>query len=163
MDQRWYVVQTKPREELRGLRELSRQGITSICPLTREYRWRRRQYETVPLFPGYIFTRFVFPDQYYTIKWTRGIRKLVQLGDHPSYLDDDFIEGLRLSMDSDGIIDLSPTLHKGDKVRFHSGPLEGLVGTVLRLETAQDRVLVLMEHLAYQARLKVDTHHLEAI
>jgi transcriptional antiterminator RfaH len=157
-DLKWYVIQTKARDEVRCVMELSRKGIESLCPMAREYRWRRRIYEAVPLFPGYVFALFNYTDSYYQVKWTPGIKKLVQFGEAPTCLEDSIVDEMKSSMDDRGIIDLAPDVHEGDKIRFRFGPLKGLMGTVLRCHSAQERVVVLMDHLSYQAKLKVDRH-----
>ena len=56
-----------------------------------------------------------------------------------------------------------PDVHEGDEVRFRFGPLKGLVGTVLRSDSAQERVVVLMDHLSYQAKLQVDRYQVQTI
>lgn len=159
----WYVIQTKPRDEARCTEELTRKGIETFCPMGREYRWRRRRYETVPLFPGYVFALFEYPGSYYQVKWTPGVSRLVQFGDAPTCLEDSIVEGLRSAMDEKGVIDLTPPVREGDKVMFRFGPLKGLVGTVLRCRSAQERVVVLMDHLASQMRLQVDRYQVSAI
>ncbi len=159
----WYVVKTKPREESICIEEFTRKGIPVFCPMTKEYRLRRRRTETVPLFPGYIFSRFTYPDPYYDIKWTRGVSKLVKFGvDDPPSVSESVIEFFRSQMNSEGIIDWTSELKPGDSVRFRTGPFKDLMGTILRSDTVQERIVVLME-LLYQAKVEVDSYQVEAI
>jgi len=160
---RWYVVKTKLREESICIEEFTRKGIPVFCPMTKEYRLRRRRTETVPLFPGYVFCRFTYPDNYYDIKWTRGVSKLVKFGvDDPPSVSEPVIEFLRGQMNSDGIIDRTSELKPGDPVRFRTGPFKDLMGTILSCDTVQERIVVLME-LLYQAKVEVDSYQVEAI
>ena len=160
---RWYVVKTKPREESLCVEQLTQKEIPVFCPMIKEYRWRRRQTETVPLFPGYIFSRFVYPDQYYDVKWARGVNQLVRFGeDTPPAVDDSVIEFFRARINSQGIIDRTPEFNPGDPVRFRTGPLKDLMGTILKTDKAQERVTVLME-LLYQAKIEVDSCLVEPI
>ena len=160
---RWYVVRTKPREEVICVEHLTLRGVPVLCPMTREYRWRRRRTETVPLFPGYAFAHFTYPDQYYDVKWARGVNQLVQFGEaKPPIVDDSIIEFLRSRMDSKGAIDRTHELKSGDPVRFRTGPLKDLMGTILSTDSANERVTVLME-LLYQATMEVDSCLVEAI
>lgn len=161
--QRWYVIKTKPREEELCLEQLSSKGMTVFCPMTKEFRWRRRQTEIVPLFPGYIFCRFTYPDHYYDVKWERGVSKLVRFGENdPPYVSDAAVEMIRSIMDEDGTIDQTSEFKPGDSVRFRTGPFKDLVGTILRADTAQERIVVLME-LLYQAKVEVESYHVEAV
>jgi transcriptional antiterminator RfaH len=162
-ESRWYVVRTKPKEENTCVEHLILRGISVFCPMAREYIWRRRQTEIVPLFPGYAFARFVFPDQYYDVKWARGVNRLLQFGEgQPPVVDDSVIEFFRCRMDTEGVIDTTPELKPGDPVKFRTGPLKDLMGTVLSMDKAQERVIVLME-LLYQATMEVDRCLVEAI
>lgn len=160
---RWYVAKTKPREEKIGLMEMDRKGIKTLCPMTREFRFRHRQNEIVPLFPGYLFVRFVFPDQYDAVRWTRGISHLVRFGDgFPPALDENVVMFFVERMDEEGIIDTSPDLMPGQNVHFLSEPLRGLVGTVLRCDTGHNRIQVLMD-LLYQATVEVDIYQVQPL
>ena len=105
---RWYVIQTKPRDETRCVLELSRKGIETLCPMMRDYRWRRKRYESVPLFPGYVFARFVYPESFYKVIWTPGVSRLVQFGETPSHLSDSVVSLMKNAMDSEGLVDQDP-------------------------------------------------------
>lgn len=158
---RWYAVRTKSKKESVCVEHLTLIGIPVFCPMTKEFRLRRRQIEVVPLFPGYAFARFVFPDQYYDVKWARGVNRIVQFGEcEPPCVDDSVIDFFRASMDSEGVIDQAPELKPGDPVRFRTGPFKNLMGMILSTETAENRIVVLMD-LLYQARIEVDSYQVE--
>jgi len=160
---KWYVAKTKPREEKISLLELDRNGIETLCPMTREFRLRRRRSEVVPLFPGYLFVRFVFPDQYDVVRWSRGISHLVRFGDSsPPSVDESVLRFFMEKMDEEGVIETSPDLMPGQSVRFLSEPLNGLVGTILRCDTGHGRVQVLMD-LLYQATVEVNVYQVQPL
>lgn len=159
----WYVVKTKPREEQICIREMERQGIESLCPMTREFRFRRRRQEIVPLFPGYIFVRFAFPDEFNSVRWLRGVNNLVRFGNSdPPAVDSNEVALFIESMDENGVIDTSSELVEGQKVRFLSEPMKGMVGTILRCGSAQSRIRVLMD-LLYQATVEVESYQVQSI
>lgn len=159
----WFVVKTKVREEKRAQSELSKAGVVVMCPMVREYRLRRRRLEEVPLFPGYIFARFVYPDEYYTVKWARGVQDLVRFGEGPPVsMNEETVLFFTNRMDDRGLIDLNPGFKPGDPVRFRTEPFKGLVGTILRTDDTKGRILVLME-LLYQARIEVEAYQIQAI
>lgn len=159
----WYVLKTKPREEKVCLREMERREIEALCPMTREFRFRRRRQEVVPLFPGYVFARFAFPDDYHCVRWAKGVSNLVRFGENdPPVLDNDVVKFLLERMDGDGVIDTLPELNEGQKVQFLSEPLRGMVGTILNCDSGQGRVRVLMD-LLYQATVEVESYQVQAL
>ena len=161
--QRWYVLKAKPREELLCLREIKQRGFEILCPMTREFRFRRRRQETVPLFPGYVFARFSYPEDFHQVRWTRGVSNLVRFGENdPPPLEETVVRLFMERMDENGVIDTSPGLYEGQKVRFLSEPLRGMVGTILKCESAQGRVRVLMD-LLYQATVEVECHQVQGL
>ena len=160
---RWYVIRSKPRHESVCLEELAKAGVEGLCPLRMEYRFRRRREEAVPLFPGYVFCKIEFPEGYHTVRWLRGVLHMVQFGDAPPPpLDDDIMDFFIQNMNEAGVVKTGPDLEAGDRVEFLTEPLRGLVGTVLRLDSAEERVHVLMD-LLYQATIEVETYQVQAI
>ena len=159
----WYVVRSKPRQESVCLEEMEKAGIEGFCPLRMEYRFRRRRKEAVPLFPGYVFCKIALPEGYHKVRWLRGVLHLVQFGEAPPpALDDEIMEFFIQNMNEEGVVETGSDLVMGDRVEFLSEPLRGLVGTVLRLDSAEKRVHVLMD-LLYQATVEVETDQVQAI
>jgi len=162
-ERRWYVLKSKPREEQLCQREIERRGIETLCPMTREFRYRRRRQETVPLFPGYVFVRFAFPKDYDQVRWAKGVNNLVRFGiNDPPAIEESIIRFFFERMDDEGIIDITPDLEPGQKVRFLSEPLRDMVGTITRCETAKGRVQVLMD-LLYQATVEVENFQVQPL
>ena len=162
-ERRWYVLKSKPREEQLCQREIERRGIETLCPMTREFRYRRRRQEVVPLFPGYVFVRFAFPEDYDHVRWAKGVNNLVRFGiNDPPALEESTIRFFLERMDEEGIIDITPDLEPGQKVRFLSEPLRDMVGTITRCETAKGRVQVLMD-LLYQATVEVENYQVQPL
>ena len=160
---RWYVVQSKPRQETVCLEEMAKAGVEGLCPLRMEYRFRRRRKEAVPLFPGYVFCKIRLPEGYHKVRWLRGVMNMVQFGESaPPALDDEVMEFFIQNMNEEGVVETGPDLVMGGKVEFLTEPLRGLVGTVLRLDSAESRVHVLMD-LLYQATVEVETDQVQAI
>jgi transcriptional antiterminator RfaH len=157
------VIRSKPRQENVCLEELAKAGVEGLCPLRMEYRFRRRRKEAVPLFPGYVFCRIGFPEGYHQVRWLRGVLHLVQFGEAaPPALDDEIMEFFIQNMNGEGVLETGPDLVAGGRVEFLIEPLRGLVGTVLRLDSAEKRVHVLMD-LLYQATVEVETDQVQAV
>jgi len=159
----WYVIRSKPRHEATCLDELAKAGFEALCPMGMDYRWRRRRHETVPLFPGYVFSRFRFPEDYHKVRWLRGVLHLVQFGEAPPVAVDDSVMRFFLeNMNESGVIETGPDYVPGDKVKFLTESMRGLVGTVMRIDSAEKRVHVLMD-LLYQATIEVESYQVQAI
>lgn len=162
-EKRWYVIRSKARQENICLDELAKAGIEGLCPLRMEYRSRRRKQETVPLFPGYVFCRIRFPDQYHDVRWLRGVLHLVQFGEAPPpALDNEVMNYFIRHMNENGVMETEPAVQPGDKVEFLTESMRGLAGTVLRIDSAQKRVHVLMD-LLYQATIEVENYQVQAV
>jgi transcriptional antiterminator RfaH len=159
---RWYVIYTKPHSENRVWNELQKKGISVFLPKTKEVRFRKHGLEEhiVPLFPNYLFARFVIPEDYYRVKWARGLKRIVGSGDTPIPLDDSIVAFLRQQADQNGLIIAKPGLIVGDKVRVDQGPLKGLRGVVHGQMDSKGRVRVLMDILHSQAKVELPHSHL---
>jgi len=160
---RWYVVRTKPRQEAVSLAEMGRAGIEALCPMAMDYRWRRRRQEAIPLFPGYVFAYLRYPDDYHSVRWLRGVLHFVQFGEAaPPAVDGSVMRFFLENMDESGVVEIRSEFVEGDRVEFLTEPLRGLVGTVLRIDSAEKRVHVLMD-LLYQATIEVESYQVQVI
>ncbi len=160
---RWYVLKTKPRAEGQCLAELDRKAIESLCPMVMEYRLRRRRLEKTPMFPGYVFARFAWPEEHHEVRWLKGVNDLVRFGmAGPPSLPEELVELFSSKMDEEGIFEIKQEFTPGDPVKFIFGPFQGLFGKILRADAAKGRVTVLME-LLYQATIQAATFQVKAI
>ncbi len=153
----WYVIYTKPRSEDMAREQLEKKEIPVFLPRIREVKFRRRrlQERVQPLFPSYLFARFAIPDEYYNVKWARGVRRIVGSGTMPLPLDDSIVVFLIEQADEKGLIEPQPSLKDGDRVRVKEGPLAGLWGVVQGSVDARGRVKILMDILHAGARIKL--------
>jgi transcriptional antiterminator RfaH len=147
---RWYVLYTKPRSEDLAQDQLEEKDISVFLPKIRELR------ESIqPMFRNYIFARFSIPEEYYDVKWARGVKRIVGSGDTPIPLDDSIVIFLKEQVNEDGLVQQQPSLKDGDKVRVKQGPLEGLWGIVHGGIDSKHRVKVLMDILHSGAKVEL--------
>ena len=154
----WVAVQTHSRKEQVAIDNLSRQSFQAYCPFILRTRRRGRQVSTTlaPLFPSYVFVAVDFETQ----RWrpllsTVGVRTVVRMGNRPGIVPTLFIDALR-SREIDGSLGVDQErLRCGQKVRMQSGALQGLIGTIVEMD-ARARIVVLMDLLNQQVRVKVD-------
>lgn len=94
---RWYLIQTRPRQEKRAEEHLRRQRFECYRPLKAAAKPSliRVQSEEA-LFPGYLFIRMdQVHDNWYPIRSTRGVSRIVTFGGHPVPIHDQLIEQIR--------------------------------------------------------------------
>lgn len=163
LTKRWYVIYTKPHNEDLAREQLENKNIFVFLPKIREVRFRNDKLREAvqPLFPSYIFAQFTIPDEYYDVKWARGVKRIVGSGDLPTPLDDSIVVFLRDQADHEGLIQPQPRIRQGDKVRVKQGPLEGLWGTVQGEIDGKGRVKVLMDILHAGAKIELPFNYVE--
>ena len=161
----WYVVYTKPHSEEVAQEQLNKKDIFVFLPKIREVRFRnqRLQERIQPLFPNYIFARFTIPDEYYNVKWAKGVRRIVGSGEMPIPLDDSIVVFLREQANEEGIIQPETNLKDGDRVKVRQGPLAGLWGIVHGGVNARGRVKILMDILHAGAKIELPCSSVEKL
>src|SRR5215470_17394840 len=88
---RWYVVQTKPRQDGRAESNLQHWRVQTFAPKIRELRRSpsgASSYRLAPLFPNYLFARFDAEALAAKIRLTRGIQRIVGFGECATPVDD---------------------------------------------------------------------------
>lgn len=124
---RWYLIHCKAREESRALEHLERQGFECYRPLRVVEKWRlgRKQRVTESLFPRYLFICLDdVNDNWYPIRSTRGVDKIVRFNDRAVPVADDLIAGIRARL-ADGTFE-KPYLKAGERVQIMKGPFSHL-------------------------------------
>lgn len=159
---RWYLVQTKPRQESVALLNLERQGYRAYLPRTRLNKRRRGKWQSVvePLFPGYLFV-YVEPGRssLAPVRSTIGARGLVYFGDLPASLDEATVEQIRRHevAQVDGRGGDLPVIRPGQVVTIIDGPFSGLNG-VFQMAKSSDRVMLLIEVLGAPQSVALSAH-----
>jgi transcriptional antiterminator RfaH len=154
----WYVIHTKPRQELRAQQNLSNQGYEAYLPLMSRQKLRRGLIEIAkePLFPRYLFIRL---DATHTgkswgpIRSTLGVSTLVSFGGVPAKAPDSFIEALKRQADAVSTVTKS-IYQAGDKILITSGPFAGIEG-VFQMDDGESRAMLLIEMLSKSTQINV--------
>lgn len=160
MARAWYLVQSKPRNELRALENLVRQGYETYLPLMEVERLQRGKLlkKMEPLFPRYLFLHLEEGnDNWGPIRSTMGVAGLVRFGQAYAVVSDEVLEAVR-----ERTQDVKKALFaSGDSIRVVSGPLLGLEG-VFEITDGEQRSFVLLEFMQKQQRVSVSTADLRA-
>jgi transcription antitermination factor NusG len=159
----WYAVYTMSRHEKRVAAHCERIAIEHFLPL---YTWRRswKNRTTVdlqmPLFPNYIFVQ-LSPDDHGPLMRLPGVLSTVGNAAGPVAIQDSEMEMLRRIMDGKAI-EPHAYITAGDKVRVKEGPLEGIVGVVLRKANGL-RFIVTLDLIGKSVALDIESSALELI
>jgi transcriptional antiterminator RfaH len=156
----WYCIYTKPKmEDYVSTRLMNVPDVEVINPKIRTRRFLRGKLKNVTeeLFPCYIFSRFKPLHHHHLIKYTRGVKQI--LGDssgRPYIVGQDIIDNIQDRI-RDGFIDIQPAvLNEGDNVVIQEGPFRGFTGIFQKELKASERVMILLNTLAYQANIEIE-------
>jgi transcription antitermination factor NusG len=153
---RWYAVRVKSNRERVTTQALRGKGLEVFLPVYHNAKGRSRPCQAieVPVFAGYVFSRFD-PHNRLPILTTPGVVHIVGIGNVPEPVDPDEMEAVFEIAKSGLKVSPHPYLAAGQKVRLESGPLRGAIGTVLQ-EKDGDRLIVSVSLLQRSIAVVVD-------
>ncbi|WP_040259761.1 transcription/translation regulatory transformer protein RfaH [Pseudomonas massiliensis] len=153
----WYLIQTKPRQEARAEEHLVRQGFTCYRPLQPLAQRANRLLEQ-PLFPGYLFIRMERDANWYPIRSTRGVCRIVAFGPQPCPVSEHLIAGIRQR----AALDAAPQpFEQGEKVRVIAGGSE--LEAIFLCNDGDERAVILLTLLQRQQRVVLPRHSLQRV
>jgi len=152
----WLLLQVKPKQELRALENLQRQGAECYCPqilIEKLSRGKRVEVEEA-LFPGYLFIN-AQPEQngltYTSIRSSRGVSKIVGFGAEPIKVPETLIAQIKYREKADSMSFIAQDLPQaGDNISILEGPFKGLKAVFSHTDGLQ-RSIVLIDLLNQQA------------
>jgi transcriptional antiterminator RfaH len=161
----WYAVQTKPGREEQAASNISRLGLDVFLPRIkrRKLNLGRSQTHIKPLFPGYLFAHFSPLPYLHSIRYARGVNRVVCAGDMPIPLGTEIISAIKSKVGKDVFVSLGPgPFMTGDRVIINDGPLQGLSGVFERELSGRERAVVLLKTVDYQARVFIEKWRLKS-
>ena len=160
--QKWYAVMVKPRQERSSTTFLGQAGIETYYPEFDECVTvkGRRCVRRSGLFPGYFFARFDYDNQYRTVSYCRGVRRIVRFGQTLAEVEPGLLDDIRRGLNRQDTIPI-PRLTHGEVVRINHGPLAGVEGVFDYKLSGKDRVVVLLRALSYQSRAVLNFSDIE--
>lgn len=148
----WYLIQCKPKQDLRAEQNLRNQSFSCYRPVhqVEKIRSGRRVRVEESLFPGYLFIRLdCMHDNWYAIRSTRGVARLVTFGQEPARIAPLIINTIKNHADSKP---LKASLCCGDRVRITEGPFVELEALFMRTD-GDERVVLLLNMLHREQQL----------
>jgi transcriptional antiterminator RfaH len=155
---RWYVVNTKPRNEDRAATNLLNGGIEVLAPKMKLRKYKDGKFIQViePMFPSYIFVRFHPIDEFRMVKYARGVKTIVNFGGQIVPLQDEMIEFIKTRLENGVASIQKPSISKGEKILIKDGPFKGFSGIFDSELDGKERVAVLLDGVNYCAKMEID-------
>lgn len=155
----WYAIQTKPHREDQAASNIGRLGLAVLLPKVKREKieYGNRKVSIKPLFPGYLFAHFTPSSHLRSIRYARGVNRVICFGELPVPVSEEVVGTIRARVGKDGFVAIgSEPFRKGDQVVINDGPLQGLVGVFEQELSDSERAVVLLRTVEYQARVLVE-------
>ena len=146
----WYLIQTKPRQEARAEEHLARQHFECFRPVrTPVQGLKGRRSSNEELFPGYLFLRMDEANNWYPIRSTRGVCRVVAFGGQPCPVPDTLIDQIRARMAP--AVDAETAFTRGETVMVRTGNNE--VQAIFLCADGEERAVILLNLLQREQRV----------
>lgn len=159
----WFALTVKPQHERAVEEQLTAHSLEAYVPLYRSRRKWSDRVKTIqlPLFPGYVFSRFTFENRL-KVMGISSVISIVGFGGIPSPISQEEIDLVKLLASQELSITPSAILRVGERVRVREGPLFGVEGILVR-EKAAYRVVVNIEMLHRAVAVELERDLLEPV
>lgn len=159
----WFVLRCQTKREHIAAKILKdMEGVEPFCPRIKFKKATRRGkiWWVEPLFPGYLFAKFHYPENFRQVTASHGVSQVVSFGGRIPHLSDEIIDEIQRQVseeaDEDSVIEFTPTVGAGDEVEIADGPFAGVTGVVEEPIPGKERVKILIELLGQEQILDVD-------
>jgi transcriptional antiterminator RfaH len=158
----WRCLHTKPRQEKATARELRKQGIVYYLPqVWKESRTPqgRRLQSVVPLFASYLFFHGDWHDRLEALRGNRLV-SILEVADQAGLVRD--LRQVYKMLSSGLPVSPEPSVPVGATVRIATGPLTGIVGTVIRRGN-RDQFVAVVQFLGRGATVDLQDWQVEQV
>ena len=144
----WFLIYTKPRQEVRARENLKNQGNEVFLPMIAcDKNKELKSLSLKPMFPRYLFTKFTIESKNWMhVNSTRGVSHIVVFGDNPSEVPNSIIDYLKRKVDENDIFKLENKrrrLQKGEEIVIKEGLFQGIDATFLSM-SGKERVRIML-------------------
>lgn len=157
----WWVAHTKPRCEKALAGDLLRSGVRYYLPMALKVKISggRKRRLMIPLFTSYVFFCGDAEDKIEVFQTDRVVQ-IIPVKERESFVQE--LYDVERALASNGQLDIYPFAAVGKKVRVHSGPFMGIVGTIVQRDHRPLLVLQ-VSMLGCGAALEIEPSLLEPI
>ncbi len=155
----WWVAHTKARFEKALAFDLAAKGVSYFLPMVQRVKVSggRKRRLLLPLFPSYLFFCGDAEARLAALATNR-LCQTIAVTDREKFVGE--LVALELALNHHAPLDLYPFAAIGRRCRVRSGPLEGVVGTVVRRDN-ETRLVLQVSMLGQGASLEIDMDLLE--
>ena len=165
VEEKWFLLKTKTRQEKRAMENLQRQYAECYCPevfVEKIFRGKKSQVIEI-LFPGYLFVNFRNPESsIHSVKNTRGVQSFVSFGGTPARVPFALIQELKEKTKSSEKLLISNLPKRGDKLKVTDGPFNGM-SVVFAQPNGDERAEVLLNMMNQQVKAYIQYSNLVAV
>ena len=141
----WYLVYAKLHHEEIAQFHLERKGIPVFFPRLFLPQPSPKRAQIVPLFPSYLFAQIWNPAEYDAIRWSPGVKWVVNADGIPAPLDERIVTFLKQCATPSGVLTTRSILLVGQQPGNHNELGKRLAA--LDLHDTSERIQVLMQLL----------------
>lgn len=159
---RWWCLHTKPRQEKAAARDLQIHQIPHYLPqVVHEGKTPagRKTRSVLPLFPGYLFLLGEETAKAQALRGNRLVGVLEVADQEGIHLD---LHQIHTLIGSGLAIVPEPTLPVGSTVRIVSGPLKGMIGTIVK-RGKRDQFVAIVHFLGQGATVDLEDWQVEKL
>ena len=158
MGPQWFAIWTRSRHEKLVRDQLEKKSDVDVfLPTIGKWsRWKDRKKKIDwPLFPGYVFARFVADERVGILK-VEGVVQIISNNGMLSAIPDAEIDSIRTLVESELAYDPVPLIKEGDMVKVTSGPLKGVIGRLITKKGVQARLVLSVDLIGQAVSVEVD-------
>ena len=158
MEPQWFAIWTRSRHEKLVRDQLEKKSDVDVfLPTIGKWsRWKDRKKKIDwPLFPGYVFARFVSDERVGILK-VEGVVQIISNNGMLSAIPDAEIDSIRTLVESELAYDPVPLIKEGDMVKVTSGPLKGVIGRLITKKGVQARLVLSVDLIGQAVSVEVD-------
>jgi transcriptional antiterminator RfaH len=164
----WYVIHTKPKQELRAAQNLELQGYTIFLPTIPVQKLLKNTVHIIhePLFARYLFIQLdQINSNWFPIRSTRGVHMILRFGinTEPVKVHSQLIEDLKNLVTEKSP---KPLFIGGESIIIQDGAFKGLEATFQKLlnePSGESRAMILIDILGKTQDLKISTQHIKIL
>ena len=164
VEEKWFLLKTKTRQEKRAMENLQRQYVECYCPevfVEKLMRGKKSQVIEI-LFPGYLFVNFRnTASSIHSVKNTRGVKSFVSFGGTPAWIPFALIQELKLKTKLSENLPVSNVPKRGDQLKVIHGPFNGM-SVVFFQSNGDERAEVLLNMMSQTVKTSIHYSNLVA-
>ncbi len=161
LEEPWWVVRTKSRQEKTLAWSLKKVGINYYLPLVGrpQKNKKRLRLSIIPLFPGYLFFRGTDQDRFETLKTGR-VAQVIPVVDQTTLNDE--LQAIFSVTTIEKNLELCDFVKKGQKVKVINGPFAHTEG-IIQGTKSKTRLILMVQAIRQAVRIEIDINQVQLL